>query len=221
MEEHQPLIGDAAVGDAPGLLLVVEKFPGANTLEVTRGVEEALDALRPGLTGVQVDSSIFRPANFIETAIENLTVALITGCFLLVLALVVFLFEWRIAVISLVSIPLSLVAAALVLFLRGETMNTLALAGLVLAVAVVVDDAIVGAENTWRRLRQHRGESSDEPTSAIVLEASLEARSPIIFATLIMLLAVCQCSSFRWSGAFFEPLALSYALAVLLPWLSR
>ena len=90
VEDHQPLIGDAVVGDATGLLLVVEKFPGANTLEVTRGVEEALDALRPGLTGVEVDSSIFRPANFIETAIDNLTVALITGCFLLVLALVAF-----------------------------------------------------------------------------------------------------------------------------------
>ena len=216
VEEHQPLIGDAAVGDAPGLLLVVEKFPGANTLEVTRGVEEALDALRPGLTGVEVDSSIFRPANFIEAAIDNLTVALITGCFLLVLALVLFLFEWRIAVISLVSIPLSLVAAALVLFVRGETMNTLAFAGLVLAVAVVVDDAIIGAENTWRRLRQRRGERSDEPTSAIVLEASLEARSPIIFATMIMLLAVVPVFFLPGpSGAFFEPLALSYALAVL------
>ena len=216
VEEHQPLIGDAAVDGAPGLILVVEKFPGANTLEVTRGVEEALAALRPGLSGVAVDSSIFRPANFIETAIDNLTVAVLIGCLLLVLALVALLFEWRIAVISLVSIPLSLIAAALVLALRGETMNTLALAGLVLAVVVVVDDAIVGAENTWRRLRQSRLERSHEPTAAIVLEASAEVRRPISFATVIVLLAVVPVFFLEGpSGAFFEPLAVSYALAVL------
>jgi CzcA family heavy metal efflux pump len=216
VEEHQPLIGDAAVGDAPGLLLVVEKFPGAHTLEVTRDVEKALDALRPGLSGVEVDSSIFRPANFIETAIDNLTMALVIGGALLVLALVALFFEWRIAVISLVSIPLSLVAAALVLSLRGETMNALALAGLVLAVALVVDDGIIGAENTWRRLRQRRGERSDRPAAAIVLEASVEARSPITFATLIVVLAVVPVFFLEGpSGAFFEPLAISYALAVL------
>ena len=216
VEEHQPLIGDAAVGDAPGLLLVVEKFPGANTLEVTRGVEEALAALRPGLSGVEVDSSIFRPANFIELAIDNLTAALVAGASLLVLFLVAFLYEWRIAVISLVSISLSLIAAVLVLYLRGETMNTLALSGLVLAAAVVVDDAIVGVENTWRRLRQRRGKRSDSSTAAMVVEASVEARSPITVATLIVLLAIVPVFFLEGSsGPFFEPLALSYGLAVL------
>jgi CzcA family heavy metal efflux pump len=213
---HPPLIGDAVVNDGPGLLLVVEKFPGANTLEVTRGVEEALDALRPGLKGVEIDSTIFRPATFIETAIDNLTLALLIGCALVVLILVAFLFEWRTAFISLVSIPLSLMAAALVLHLRGATMNVMILAGLVIAVGVVVDDAIIGIENTWRRLRQHRQEGSHESIPAIILEASLEVRSPIVYATLINVVAILPVFFLEGlSGAFFEPLALSYALAVL------
>ena len=213
---HPPLIGDAVVNDGPGLLLVVEKFPGANTLEVTRGVEEALDALRPGLKGVEIDSTIFRPATFIETAIDNLTLALLIGCALVVLILVAFLFEWRTAFISLVSIPLSLMAAALVLHLRGATMNVMILAGLVIAVGVVVDDAIIGIENTWRRLRQHRQEGSHESIPVIILEASLEVRSPIVYATLINVVAILPVFFLEGlSGAFFEPLALSYALAVL------
>ena len=112
---------------------------------MTRGVEEALDALRPGLKAVEIDSTIFRPATFIETAIDNLTLALLIGCALVVLILVAFLFfEWRTAFISLVSIPLSLMAAALGASPPGgATMNVMILAGLVIAVGVVVDDAII------------------------------------------------------------------------------
>ena len=213
---HPPLIGDAIVNDGPGLLLIVEKFPSANTLEVTRGVEEALAALRPGLTGIEIDSAIFRPATFIETAIDNLTLALLIGCALVVLILIAFLFEWRTAFISLLSIPLSLMAAALVLHLRGETMNVMILAGLVIAVGVVVDDAIIDIENTWRRLRQHRLEGSGESIPAIILDASLEVRSPIVYATLINVVAIAPVFFLEGlSGVFFEPLALSYALAVL------
>ena len=213
---HPPLIGDAVVNDGPGLLLIVEKFPGANTLEVTRGVEEALDALRPGLEGIEIDSTIFRPATFIEMAIDNLTLALLIGCILVVLILVAFLFEWRTAFISLVSIPLSLMAAALVLHLRGETMNVMVLAGLVIAVGVVVDDAIIDIENTWRRLRLHRQEGSGASIPGVILEASLEVRTPIIYATLINVVAIVPVFFLEGlSGAFFEPLALSYALAVL------
>ena len=100
VEDHQPLIGDAVFGEGPGLLLVVEKFPGANTLEVTREVDEALAALAPGLAGVEVDTSLFRPASFIEAAIGNLSTALLLGALLLLLVLGVFLFEWRSALIS-------------------------------------------------------------------------------------------------------------------------
>ena len=213
---HPPLIGDAVVNDGPGLLLIVEKFPGANTLEVTRGVEDALEALRPGLHGIEIDATIFRPATFIEMAIDNLTIALLIGCLLVVLILVAFLFEWRTAFISLVSIPLSLMAAAVVLHVRGESINVMVLAGLVIAVGVVVDDAIIGIENTWRRLRQNRREGDPMSIPAVVVEASLEVRSPIVYATLINVVAILPVVFLEGlSGAFFRPLALSYTLAVL------
>ena len=97
-------------------MLIVEKFPWANTLEVTEGVEAALEELQPGLPGIEIDTTIFRPATFIEMAIDNLTEALLLGCLLVVLVLGCFLFEWRTALISVVAIPLSLMAAALVLY---------------------------------------------------------------------------------------------------------
>ena len=213
---HPPLIGEGVVNDGAGLLLIVEKFPNANTLAVTRGVEDALDVLRPGLTGIEIDSTIFRPATFIETAIDNLTRALLIGCLLVVFILALFLFEWRTAVISLVSIPLSLVAAGLVLSYRGETINTMVLAGLVISVGVVVDDALIDIENIWRRLRQARAEGSERSTASVVLEASLEVRGPIVYATLIIIVAVVPILFMEGlSGAFFRPLALSYGLAVL------
>jgi len=213
---HAPLIGDAVVNDGAGLLLIVEKFPSANTLEVTRGVEDAIEKLKPGLPGIEIDTAIFRPASFIETAIDNLTSALLIGCLLVVVILALFLFEWRTAVISLVSIPVSLVAAGLVLALRGETINTMVLAGLVISVGVVVDDAIIDIENIWRRLRQTRAEAQRESMATTVLKASLEVRSPIVYATLIIIAAVVPILFMSGlSGAFFRPLALSYALAVL------
>jgi CzcA family heavy metal efflux pump len=216
VEDHQPLIGDAIINDGPGILLIVEKFPWANTLDVTRGVEAALDQLRPGLTGVEIDSHIFRPATFIELAISNLTSALIIGSLLVFLVLAAFLFEWRTALISLVAIPLSLVAAGLVLYLRGATINTMILAGFVIAVGVVVDDAIIDIENIVRRLRQHRREGSTRSTARIILDASLEVRSAIVFATLIDVMVLVPVFFMEGvSGAFFQPLALSYALAVL------
>ena len=211
-----PLIGDAVVHGGPGLLMVVEKFPGANTLDVTRGVDQAIDDLRPGLQGVHVDTHIFRPATFIQTAIDNLTIAVLVGCLLVVFVLVAFLYQWRAALISLVTIPLSLVAAALVLDARGATVNTMMLAGFAVAVGVVVDDAIIDTENIVRRLRARR--AAGEPTSAgaVILAASLEVRGAILYATLINVAAVVPVLFIGGvSGAFFRPLALSYALAVL------
>src|SRR2546421_8241833 len=170
--DHQPLIGDAVINSGPGLLLIVEKFPWGNTLDVTRGVDAALAEMRPGLPGIQMDSTIFRSANFIELAIDNLTRALLLSCLLVMLVLAAFLFEWRSALISLVAIPLSLVAAGLVLSLRGATINTMDLAGLVIAVGGVVDDAIIGGENILRRLRQHREEGSARATGSLNPESS-------------------------------------------------
>jgi CzcA family heavy metal efflux pump len=212
---HQPLIGDAVVNGGPGLLLVVEKFPWGNTLQITRGVEQALDQMRPGLKGIKIDTNIFRPASFIELSIHNLTTALLIGTLLVVLILGAFLFEWRAALISIVAIPLSLMAAALVLYFRGSTINTMVLAGFVIAVGVVVDDAIIDIENITRRVRELRRAGSEKPLARIVLDASLEVRSAIIYATLIIVLAVVPVFFISGvSGAFFKPLVLSYGLAV-------
>lgn len=215
VEGHQPLTGDAVINDGPGLLLVVEKFPWGNTLDVTRDVEAAIEELRPGLTGIDIDTGIFRPATFVEMAIDNLTRALIIGFLLVVIILGLFLFEWRVALISLVTIPMSLIAAGLVLYLRGGTLNTMILAGLVVALGEVVDDAIIDIENITRRLRQHRQAGSTKSMFSIILEASVEVRSSIVFATLIILVALAPIFFMGGlSGTFFGPLALSYALAI-------
>jgi CzcA family heavy metal efflux pump len=216
VEGHQLLVGDAVINDGPGLMLVVEKLPWGNSLDVTRGVEQAMRALQPGLPGVEVDTHIFRPATFIGEAIDNLSTALLLGCLLVVLVLGAFLFAWRTALISLVAIPLSLVAAGLVLHLRGATLNTMVLAGLVIAVGVVVDDAIIDIENIVRRLREHRRTASERPVAAVILDASLEVRGPIVYATLIIVAAALPVFFLTGlTGAFFRPLALSYTLAVL------
>lgn len=216
VEDHQPLIGDAVINGGPGLMLVVEKLPWGNTLDVTRGVEDALRSLQPGLSGITVDTQIFRPATFITMAVDNLSRALLFGCLLVVLVIGLFLFAWRSALISLAAIPLSLLAAGLVLYQRGATINTMILAGLVIAVGVVVDDAIIDVENITRRLRQHRRDGQGRSSARVVLDASLEVRGPIIYATLIIVAAAAPVFFVGGlTGAFFRPLAVSYTLAVL------
>jgi CzcA family heavy metal efflux pump len=211
-----PMVGDAVINDERGLMMIVEKLPWANTLDVTRGIEKALDALRPGLPGVEIDSTIFRPATFIDISLHNLTLALIIGCVLVILVLGAFLFEWRVALISVTAIPLSLVAAGGVLYLMGATINTMVLAGFVVALGSVVDDAIIYVENILRRLRQHRPAGSDKSTARVILEASLELRPAIWHATLIIVLAVMPVFFMGGlAGAFFEPLALAFILAML------
>ncbi len=211
-----PLIGDAVINDGPGLMLIVQKYRGANTLEVTRGVEQALGEMRPGLPGIELDSTLFRPATFIEQSIDNLTWAMLVGILLVVLVILAFLFEWRTAFISLLAIPLSLVAALLVLDAAGATVNVMVLAGLVVALDVVVDDAIIDVENIVRRLREAREQGSGDSTWRIVLEASVEVRSAITYATLINVVAVVPVLFLQGlSGSFFQPLVLSYGLAVL------
>ena len=160
VEDHQPLIGDALTNAGPGLLLVIEKFPGANALEVTRGVEEALAELGPGLPGLDVDTNIFRPADFIEEAMHNIGVALIAGLGLVLLALAVFYGDWRRTLISLVVVPLSLVGAGLVLDFTGATLNVIVLTGLIVAIGAVVYDAIAGVDIVLRRLHQPRSKTA-------------------------------------------------------------
>ncbi len=215
--DHQPMVGDGIINDGPGLLLIVEKFPWGNALQVTKDVEKALDALRPGLPDVDIDPQIFRPATFIETSIDNLSEAMLIGSVLLVLVLFFFLYEWRVALISCVAMPLSLLAAVLVLYMRGTTINVMVLAGFVIALGDIVDDAIIDIENVVRRLRQHREEGSTTPLAKIILNASIEVRGAIVYATLIEVLAIMPVFFLQGlSGAFFRPLAISYALALMI-----
>jgi CzcA family heavy metal efflux pump len=211
-----PLAGDAVINGGPGLMMVIEKFPGANTIDVTNGIQQALAQLQPGLPGVTVDSHIFRQATFIDMAIHNLTLAVIIGCILVVFVLIAFLFQWRAALVSLLAIPLSLGAAAVVLSAMGTTINTMILAGFAVAVGVVVDDAIIDMENIVRRLRAWRAAGHKTTPLHLVLAASLEVRVAIFYATIINIVAVIPVMVVGGlTGAFFEPLAIAYGLAVL------
>ena len=197
-------------------MLIVQKFRGANTMEVTKGVENAMDEMKPGLPGMEIDTTIFRPATFIEQSIDNLTKAMLIGILLVILIIAAFLFEWRTAFISLIAIPLSLIAAILVLDLRDVTINVMVLAGLVVAIGVVVDDAIIDVENIVRRLRQARATGSD------VVDVQGRARRLGRGPKRDHLRDPDQRRRDRagvlprgLSGAFFQPLVLSYGLAVL------
>ncbi|HET8982719.1 MAG TPA: efflux RND transporter permease subunit [Pedococcus sp.] len=216
--DHQPLIGDAVVNGGAGLMLVVEKFPGASTLEVTKGVEDALESLRPGLSGIQTDTSIFRPAAYIDDALGNLGWAVGIG-FLLLLLVVAAILRWRAMVVALVTVPLSLVVAGLVLTAMGQSFNALVLAGLAAAVAVVVDEAVTPTHHVMRRLRAHQevsGNGGRTTGDAAILAASREVRTPLVYATVIALLAVVPVAVLGGRpGDFFGPMVLAFALAVI------
>jgi CzcA family heavy metal efflux pump len=216
VEDHQPLIGEGLTDAGPSLLMVVEKFPGTNTLEVTRGLDSTLNILRPALTGVNIDATLFRATSYIDIALANVSVTLFAGVGLAVLALLALFFHVRTAFISAIVIPLSLVAAALVLQARGATLNMMTLAGLIVALGVIVDEAVVDPHHIARRLRQARREGDRPSAVSIVVQASAEMRRPILFATLIGLLTVVPIFVFGGVfGSLFQPLVLSYALAVV------
>ncbi len=211
-------IGQGIVTQGEGLLLIVEKHPSGNTLEVTHAVDAALKALAPALPGVEVDATIFRPASFIERALHNLAEAMGIGCALVVLVLFLFLWDMRTAIISVTAIPLSLFAAAMVLTALGRTIDTMVIAGLVIALGEVVDDAIIDVENIHRRLQAARATEriSALDTLRIVLDASLEVRSAIVYASAIVVLVFVPVLFLDGvAGEFFKPLALAYGLAVL------
>ena len=216
VEGHPAPIGDAVINGGPGLLLIVEKQPWGSTLEVTREVEKALAELKPGLAGVDIDPTIFRPATFIEMSIHNLGIALLLGCLLVIGVLVAFLRDWRTAIISVTAIPLSLLAAVLILTRRGETLNTMVLAGLTIALGEVVDDAIIDVENIKRRLRLNREAGRPLSNLEVVLRASIEVRSAVVFGTLVVIAVFTPVFLLPGlAGSFFRPLAEAYVLAVL------
>lgn len=215
IDGHAAPIGNAIIDDVPGIMLIVEKQPTANTLELTRAVEAALGELKPGLKDVKVDTTIFRPATFIERSIDNLTRALLIGCGLVAAVLFLFTRDWRQAIISLTAIPLSLLGAGLVLLWSGATINVMVIAGLVIALGEVVDDAIIDVENIARRLRLEREAASPRSAFSVVLAASLEVRSAVVFASLIVMLVFLPIFFLGGvAGTFFQPLAIAYVLAI-------
>jgi CzcA family heavy metal efflux pump len=216
VEDHQPLIGDGIVNDNASLMLVIEKFPGSSTVDVTKDVEAALDALRPGLSDIEIDTSLYRPATFIESALGNLTATLIVALLLVILLLGAFLFDWRAALICVITIPLALLAAGVALHLGGVTFNLLVLAGLLIALGVVIDDAIVDVDNIRRRLRAHRASGGEKSSVDVIVEASLQMRGTLLYATVIALVAVVPAFFLTGvMGAFSRPLVVSYAVAVV------
>ena len=216
IEDHQPLIGDAIIKDAPSLMLVVEKFPWANTSEVTQDVEEALAALQPGLAGLEMDPTLFRPATFIEQGVANLSWALLIGVVLMIAALFAFLNNWRLVLVVIVSILLSLFAAGTVLYASGLDLNLMIIAGLLIALGAIIDNAIVDIKNVAWRLRQTMDEGSHKSVPTIIFEAVTEMRKTILYALVIMVLAVMPVFFLEGvSHAFFQPVATSYILALL------
>ncbi|MEY9777125.1 Cu/Ag efflux pump CusA [Arthrobacter sp. MW3 TE3886] len=228
--DHQPLIGDALLSKEAELLLVIEKFPETNTMDVTRGVEEALHALQPGLPGVAIDTSVYRQASFIDEEIGTLGAALLVTLLLIVAMFGAFFRSWRTALISLITIPVSLTAAALVLDWRGTGINTMVMAGLVLALAVIVGDVaedLSGIARARRAETRSRREPSDggtestpaldrQPRDSVIPAALRAARTPMLYSLLIMALALTPALFIPGeNGALFGPLVQSYLIALV------
>src|SRR6267142_350421 len=186
---------------------------GAQHLLMT-GKTMALAELRRGLPGVKVDSTVFRLASYIEESIANLAYALAAAALLVVAVIGVLLYSWRTALIAAIAIPLSLLAALLALQLAGATLNSMIMAGLIVALGVVIDDAVVDAERIMRRL-EARNDGSDASIAGIIFQSTLETRSASVYAMAIVMLAVTPIFFMGGvSGAFFEPFALAYLFAV-------
>ncbi len=207
-------VGDAVVNGAPGVLLLVTRQPDVNVIEVTDAVEQALNAIVALLPpGVHVEASLLRQATFVLHALENVRRALWAGAVLVLIVLLVFLGNMRAALISVIAIPLSLLAAVTVLTAAGASLNVMVLGGLAIAVGEVVDDAIIDVENAWRRLRAAPAGAN---VIEIVLAASVEVRSAVVYATLMVALVFLPVFLLGGlEGALFLPLATAYVLATL------
>ncbi len=214
LDAPSPEMGDALIMGKPGVLLSLSSQYGANTLEATRAVEAALSQLGPSLEaqGVHMEANLHRPANFISTALQGMIQDLVVGAVLIGLVLFVFMGNLRTVAVSFISIPLSLLAAIIVMDGLGWTINTMTLGGLAVALGVVVDDAVIDVENIVRRLKLFPG----RPRGEVVLAASLEVRAPVIYATLVVALALLPVLLLHGlQGAFFAPLAAAFILATL------
>jgi CzcA family heavy metal efflux pump len=217
-EGAAPSISAAAIDGKPGVYLSVQGQLGANTKAVTGALEKALHEIEPSLIAEQVKlyPQLFRPANFIETAVSSVRTDILIGSLLVISVLFLFLFNVRTAFISATAIPVSLLAAILVLGYFGMGLNIMVLGGLAIALGEVVDDAIIDTENIFRRLRENRLLAEPHPAYKVVFDASMEVRSSVVYATFIVAMVFLPLLSLSGvAGKLFAPLGLAYISAIL------
>src|SRR6266853_374935 len=213
-----PAIGAALIQGKPGVIVQLSTQFGANAVQVTTSVDHALKDLRPVLAseGITLHPDLFRAASFVQTAISNVRSSLLFGGVLVAIVLVLFLYNLRTAFISLTAIPLSLLIAIIILERMGASLNTMTLGGLTIAIGEVVDDAIIDVENIVRRLRENRRSPQPQPFARVVLDATLEVRSAVVYATIAVILVVLPVMTLSGTaGRLFAPLGLAYTTAVL------
>lgn len=213
-----PAVGAASIAGKPGVMLIIESQYRADTMSVTESVEQALAGLEPELAAehVTLHADIFRPANFIVAAMSHLRTALLLGGVLVIAVLFLFLLNVRTAFISATAIPLSLLTAVIVLHYFGVSLNTMTLGGLAIALGEVVDDAIVDVENILRRLRENQTLAKPLSAARVVLKASIEVRSAVVFATFIVALVFLPVLTLTGvAGKLFAPLGIAYIIAIL------
>lgn len=214
-----PRFGDAAVNGRPGVVLAVQKQPGANTLALTARIDEELEAIRPTLpAGMRIESALFRQADFITVAIGNVVAALRDGAFFVVVILILFLANARATAISIVAIPLSLVVALFAMSLLGISVNTMTLGGMAIAIGALVDDAIIDVENVFRRLREDHLRAPHERHGAlrVVYDASREIRASIVNATAIIIVVFLPLFFLGGvEGRLLRPLGFAYVVSIL------
>ena len=218
VEAAEPKFGDAIINGQPGVLMTTSSQYGANTMEVTRGVEAALDELKPMFAAMDIHytPALHRPATFIEIAIHNMKTSLLIGAVLVGVVLFLFLLDLRTALISFTAIPLSLLAAVVVLDRLGVTLNTMTLGGLAAVLGVVVDDAIITVENILRRLRENLTITPPRPLFNVVLDATLEVRNSVVYATFVVAMVFVPVLTMTGlQGKFFGPLGIAFILANL------
>jgi CzcA family heavy metal efflux pump len=216
VQAPEPKVGEATVMGRTGIVMGIHGQFGANTLEVTEQVEKVLAELKPALAAqkITLHPALFRPASFIATSIHNIGIALLIGGVLVILVLFVFLANLRTAFIAVITIPISLLIALVVLEKSGASINTITLGGFAIAIGVVVDDAIIGLENVWRRLRENRQASAPRARDAVIIAATLEVRNPVVYATLIVAAVFWPVMMMSGvNGRLFAPLAESFILA--------
>ncbi len=209
--------GDAGYNGKPAVILSVQKQPGADSVALTREVEKAIDELSKNLpVGIDAPRFLFRQADFIERSVGNVEEALRDGAILVAIVLFLFLLNARTTLISLTAIPVSLLATALVFHAFGLSINTMTLGGLAIAIGELVDDAVVGVENVLRRLRLNRALPDPRPVVEVVAKATLEVRSAILYATVIVVLVFVPLFVLPGiEGRLFTPLGVAYIVSIL------